>query len=94
MILAGKRTTLATAAVILAGKLTTLATAAVILAGKHTTVATAAVIQAGKHTTLNNNNNNNNDSYMALYPVKIYKLAALYIINIKISLTIKKVQVL
>ena len=39
-------------------------------------------------------NNNNNDSYIALYPVKIYKLAALYIINIKIRLTIKKVQVL
>ena len=31
---------------------------------------------------------------MALYPVKIYKLSALYIINIKIRLTIKKVQVL
>ena len=29
-------------------------------------------------------NNNNNNSYIALYPVKIYKLAALYIINIKI----------
>ena len=27
----------------------------------------------------NNNNNNNNNSYIALYPVKIYKLAALYI---------------
>ena len=25
----------------------------------------------------NNNNNNNNNSYIALYPVKIYKLAAL-----------------
>ena len=33
---------------------------------------------------------NNNNSYIALYPVKIYKLAALYIINIKIRLTIKK----
>ena len=33
-------------------------------------------------------NNNNNNSYIALYPVKIYKLAALYIINIKIRLTI------
>ena len=31
---------------------------------------------------------NNNNSYAALYPVKIYKLAALYIINIKIRLTI------
>ena len=41
-----------------------------------------------------NNNNNNNNSYIALYPVKIYKLAALYIINIKIRLTIKKAQVL
>ena len=28
---------------------------------------------------LNYNNNNNNNSYIALYPVKIYKLAALYI---------------
>ena len=35
-------------------------------------------------------NNNNNNCYIALYPVKIYKLAALYIINIKIRLTIKK----
>ena len=35
------------------------------------------------------NNNNNNNSYIALYPVKIYKLMALYIINIKIRLTIK-----
>ena len=35
------------------------------------------------------NNNNTNNSYIALYPVKIYKLAALYIINIKIRLTIK-----
>ena len=26
---------------------------------------------------------NNNNSYIALYPVNIYKLAALYIINIK-----------
>ena len=33
--------------------------------------------------------NNNDKSYIALYPVKIYKLAALYIINIKIRLTIK-----
>ena len=39
-------------------------------------------------------NDNNNDSYIALYPVKIYELAALYIINIKIHLTIKKAQVL
>ena len=45
-------------------------------------------------------NNNNNNSYIARYPVKIYKLAALYIINIKIRLTINnnnnnnKVQVL
>ena len=42
---------------------------------------------------------NNNNSYIALYPVNIYKLAALYIINIKIRLTTnnnknKKVQVL
>ena len=28
------------------------------------------------------------NSYKALYPVKIYELAALYIINIKIHLTI------
>ena len=40
-------------------------------------------------TIMHNNNNNNNNSYIALYPVKIYKLAALYIINIKIRLTIK-----
>ena len=33
-------------------------------------------------------------SYIALYPITIYKLAALYIINIKICLTIKKAQVL
>ena len=44
-------------------------------------------------------NNNNNNSYIALYPVNIYKLAALYIINIKIRLTTNnnnnnKVQVL
>ena len=38
-------------------------------------------------------NNNNNNSYTAVYPVKVYKLAALYIINIKIRLTTKKVQV-
>ena len=40
---------------------------------------------------------NNNNSYTALHPVTIYKLAALYIINIKIRLTTnnnKKVQVL
>ena len=37
---------------------------------------------------LTHNNNNNNNSYIALYPLKIYKLAALYIINIKIRLTI------
>ena len=36
----------------------------------------------------------NNNSYITLYPVQIYKLAVLYIINIKIRLTIKKVQVL
>ena len=36
---------------------------------------------------------NNNDSYIPLYHVK-YKLAALYIINIKIHLTIKKAQLL
>ena len=39
-------------------------------------------------------NDNNNDSYIALYPVKIHEFAALYIINIKIHLTIKKAQVL
>ena len=32
--------------------------------------------------------NNNNNSYIALYHVNIYKLAALYIINIKIPLTL------
>ena len=34
--------------------------------------------------------NNNNNSYIALYPVKIYRLAVLYMITIKICLTIKK----
>ena len=33
---------------------------------------------------------NNNNSYIALYSVKIYKLSALYIINIKTRLTSKK----
>ena len=32
----------------------------------------------------------NNNSYVALYPVNIYNLATLYIINIKIHLTIKR----
>ena len=41
------------------------------------------------HVKDNNNNDNNNDCCIALYPVNIYKLAALYIINIKIHLTIK-----
>ena len=41
----------------------------------------------------------NNNSYIALYPVKIYELVSLYIINIKLRLTAnnnnkKKVQVL
>ena len=35
-------------------------------------------------------NNNNNNSYVGLYPVNIYDLAGLYIINIKIHLTIKR----
>ena len=39
-------------------------------------------------TTNNNNNNNNNNSYIALYPERNYELAALYIINIKIRLTV------
>ena len=34
-----------------------------------------------------NNDNNNNDLYST---INIYELAALYIINIKINLTIKK----
>ena len=38
--------------------------------------------------------NNNINSYIALYHVNIYELAAPYIINIKIHLTIKKAQVL
>lgn len=33
-------------------------------------------------------NNNNNNSYIALYPIKIYKLAALYIININMTIKI------
>ena len=36
--------------------------------------------------------NNNINSYIALYPVKIYEIAVLYIINIKIHLTIKKAE--
>ena len=34
--------------------------------------------------------NNNNNCYIALYFVNIYELEALYIINIKIHLTIKQ----
>ena len=45
------------------------------------------------HNNNNNNHNNNNNSYIALYHLK-YKLAALYIINIKIDMTIKKAQLL
>ena len=37
--------------------------------------------------------NNNHNSYIALYPINIYELAALYIINISVNLTIKKAQV-
>ena len=37
------------------------------------------VIKLSKDLFGTNNNNNNNNSYIALYPVKIYKLAALYI---------------
>ena len=33
---------------------------------------------------------NNNNSYIAPYPVEIYRIASLYIINIKMRLTIKK----
>ena len=33
--------------------------------------------------------NNDNNSYIALYPVNIYEIAALYIINIHIHMTIK-----
>ena len=36
--------------------------------------------------------NNNNNCYIALYPVEIYEVAALYIINIKIYLTIKNIK--
>ena len=39
-------------------------------------------------------NKKKKNSYTALYPVKNYELAALYIINIKIHLTIAKAQVL
>ena len=35
-------------------------------------------------------NNNENKSCIALYPVNIYELAALYIINLNIYLTVKK----
>ena len=39
------------------------------------------VFEAGlnKIVFIHRNHNNNNNSYIALYPVKIYKLAALYI---------------
>ena len=33
---------------------------------------------------------NNNNSYIALYPIKVYELSAMYIINISIHLTVKK----
>ena len=46
--------------------------------------------QSEKHTIHHCNNNNNNNSYITLYPVKNYEFAALYIINAKINLTIKK----
>ena len=36
----------------------------------------------------------NNNSYITLHPVQMHELAALYIMNIKIHLAIKKVQVL
>ena len=47
---------------------------------------------------MNQGNNNNLTHifyklYITLYPVKIYKLAVLYIINIKFHLTVKKAQV-
>ena len=38
--------------------------------------------------------NNNNNSDIVLYPVHIYMLAALYVVNIQIHLTIQKAQVL
>ena len=41
-------------------------------------------------TTVVDARDNNNNSYTALYPVNIYDLTALYIINIKIRLTIQK----
>ena len=41
-------------------------------------------------TTVVDARDNYNNSYTALYPVNIYELAALYIINIKIRLTIQK----
>ena len=42
------------------------------------------------HNNNSNNTANNNNSYIALHPVNIYELAALYIIDFKIYLTIKK----
>lgn len=39
---------------------------------------------------VNEINNDNNSSYIALYPVNIYELMALYIINMRIHLTIEK----
>ena len=52
------------------------------------------LVCAGTMAIMQSNNNINNNSYIALYPVKLYKLAVLHILNIKIRLTIKKVQVL
>ena len=54
---------------------------------KHKTVQTNA---HGTHLTVYYNNNN---SCIALYPVKFYKLAALYIVNINILLTIKYIYI-
>ena len=39
-------------------------------------------------------NNNNRKLYIALYTVKHYELAALYIINIDFHLTVKTAQVM
>ena len=51
---------------------------------------TTIVVARDVVTTIVDARDNDNNSCIALYPVNIYELAALYIINIKIHLTVKK----
>ena len=54
-----------------------------------TTIAAAAAAAATTTTPITTTTTN---SYTAQYPVKNYELAALYIINVNINMTIKKAQ--